>query len=302
MVTPTPRSANEFIEQQLDTRAEALMQVFGADVLGLSGGLVYGVDDFVRNVIESMKQKPQSYNKLVVVLTSIGGYIEVVQRIVDTFRHHYQVVDFVVPNYAYSAGTVLVMSGDAIHMNYYSRLGPIDPQVQTARGTSVSALGYLAKWDELLDKAVRGELTTVEAQLMIDGFDQAELYKYDQARELSIALLKEWLVKYKFKNWKVTQTRRRKVTKRMRSSRAVAIARKLNNPQTWHSHGYGISMEVLRRDLKLLIDDFDESPEVGTKVKDYHGLLDDYRRKRGDQGVLHTVGQYVPFTWGEASA
>jgi hypothetical protein len=301
MVRPTPRSANEFIEQQLDERAEALMQVFNADILGFSGGLIFGVDDFVRNVVESMRQKPGAHDKLVVVLTTVGGYIEVVQRIVDTFRHHYDIVDFVVPNYAFSAGTVLAMSGDAIHMNYYSRLGPIDPQVETARGRNVSALGYLAQWERLLQKAVDGTLTTVEAQLMIDGFDQAELYKYEQARDLSIALLKEWLVKYKFKNWHVTQTRKRRVTNRMRAGRAVAIARKLNNPQEWHSHGYGISMEVLRRDLRLLIDDFDEKPEVGTTVKDYHGLLDDYMTKRGDQGVLHTVGQYVPFTWREAS-
>lgn len=294
MVTPAPRSANEFIEQQLDARARALMQAFNADILGFSGLLLFGVDDFIRNAVESMRQKPEAYNKLVVVLTSVGGYIEVVQRIVDTFRHHYEIVDFVVPNSALSASTVLVMSGDAIHMNYYSRLGPIDPQVDTAKGR-VPALGYLVQWERLVKKARKGKLTTAEAQLMIDGFDQAELYQYEQARELSITLLKEWLAKYKFKNWHVTQTRKKKVTKKMRTDRAEEIARELNKTEKWHSHGYGISMEVLRRDLNLLIDDFDEDPEVGTRVKDYHSLLDDYMTKRGNAGVLHTVGQYVPF-------
>jgi hypothetical protein len=81
----------------------------------------------------------------------------------------------------------------------------------------------------------------------------------------------------------------------MRARRAVAIAKKLNEPEKWHSHGYGISMEVLRRDLNLLIDDFDENPDVGAKIKDYHSLLDDYMTKRGNTGVLHTVEQYVPF-------
>jgi len=51
------------------------------------------------------------------VLTTGGGSIEVVQRIVDVFRQHYTLVDFIVPNYAYSAGTVLAMSGDAIYMD-----------------------------------------------------------------------------------------------------------------------------------------------------------------------------------------
>jgi hypothetical protein len=81
----------------------------------------------------------------------------------------------------------------------------------------------------------------------------------------------------------------------MREDRAEQIARELNDPAKWHSHGYGISMEVLRRDLKLLVDDFDEKPELAAKIKDYDSLLNDYMAKRGSEGVLHTVGQYVPF-------
>lgn len=295
VVTPTPQTSNEFIEQQLDNRAQALTQEFDADILGFNGTLFLGVDDLVRKIVESMKQKPNLRRKLVVVLTTPGGYIEVVQRIVDTFRHHYEIVDFVVPNYALSAGTVLVMSGDAIHMNYYSRLGPIDPQVETPRGRAVSALGYLVQWERLLEKAKKGDLTTVEAQLMITGFDQGELYQFEQARELSITLLKEWLTKYKFKNWRVTETRKKKVTKKMRTDRAEEIARQLNTPDKWHSHSAGISMEVLRRDLNLLIDDFDGNPDVGAKIKDYHSLLDDYMLRRANKGVLHALGQYVPF-------
>lgn len=295
MVTPSPRNANEFIEQQLHERAKVLMQMFDADVLGFSCPLILGVDDAVRNVIENMRQQSKDRKKLVVVLTTFGGYTEVIQRVVDTFRHHYEIVDFVVPNYAFSAGTVLVMSGDAIHMNYYSRLGPIDPQVETAKGRMASAIGYLVQWERLVEKAQNGQLTTAEAQLMIDGFDQAELYLFEQARELSVTLLKEWLAKYKFKNWHVTETRKQKVTTGMREQRAEEIARELNNPAKWHSHGYGISMEVLRRELNLLIDDFDAKPDVAIAIKDYYSLLDDYMMKRGDNGVLHTVGQYVPF-------
>lgn len=295
MVTPIPRKANEFIEQQLDERARTLMDTFDADVLGFSGGLFVSVDDIVRAVVENMRQASAQRNRLIVVLTTMGGYIEVVQRIVDTLRHHWQIVEFVVPNYAYSGGTVLVMSGDAIHMNYYSRLGPIDPQLETKSGTPVSALGYLVQWERLLEKARNGTLTTAEAQLMIDGFDQGELYQYEQAKKLSIALLEEWLAKYKFKNWQVTESRKIAVTDEMRRQRAVEIATELSNTERWHLHGYGISMEVLRRDLNLLIDDFDADPQVGTKIKDYHGLLDDYMTKRDNKGVLHTVGHYVPF-------
>ena len=292
-----PQSANEFIEQQLDERATALgaPDAFDGDVMGFCGSLVIGVDDLIRTAVENMRQLPDHRDKLVVVLTTTGGYVEVVKRIAETLRHHYKTVDFIVPNHAYSGGTILVMSGDAIHMNYYSRLGPIDPQVETPGGKHVPALGYLIQWERLLEKAQQGKLTTVEASLMVDGFDQAELFQFEQARELSVELLKDWLATYKFKNWKRTETRKIPVDKKMRVQRAEEVARKLNKAEKWHVHGYGISMEVLRRDLKLKIEDFDENPVCGAKVKNYHGLLDDYMGRRGNQGVLHTVGHYVPF-------
>lgn len=139
-----------------------------------------------------------------------------------------------------------------------------------------------------------------EMQLMIDGFDQAELYKYEQERELSIAFLKEWLVKYKFKNWIITETRKKTVTPAMRKRRALAIANQLNDPQRWHTHGHGISMEVLRRDLKLIIDDFGANPDMRDKIRNYHSLLVDYMAKRSNMGVIHSIGTYLPFMREEA--
>lgn len=42
------------------------------------------------------------------------------------------------------------MSGDNIYMDYYSRLGPIDSQVQCRQGQMVPALGYLVQWERLV--------------------------------------------------------------------------------------------------------------------------------------------------------
>ncbi len=295
MASIIPRDANEFIEQQLDERLRCLEQTFDSDVLTFNGPLVFGVDDLIRNEIEKMRQNTQGRRTLTLILTTFGGYIEVVHRIVDTLRHHYEYVNFVVPNQAFSAGTVLVMSGDAIYMDYYSRLGPIDPQVETGKGQVVPALGYLIQWERLLKKAQGSELTMAEMQLMIDGFNQAELYKYEQERELSIAFLKEWLVKYKFKSWVITETRKETVTPEMREGRALAIANQLNDPQKWHTHGHGISMEVLRRDLKLIIDDFGANSKMRDGIRNYHSLLADYMTKRRNMGVIHTIGTYLPF-------
>ena len=89
------------------------MQIFA-----FRGPITNGIDDVLRFELENRTHKR---NRLCVLLTTNGGYIEIVHRIVDLMRHHYEVVEFVVPNYAYSAGTVLVMS-DEIRMDYYSGL------------------------------------------------------------------------------------------------------------------------------------------------------------------------------------
>jgi len=288
-------NANDFIERQLDRCIREIERVLDADALSFSGPLVFGVDDVFRAAVEEKRGESSGRNKLAVILTTGGGFIEVVQRIVDTLRRHYSVVDFVVPNYAYSAGTVLVMSGDAIRMDYYSRLGPIDPQVQSQTGrTTVPALGYLERYRDLIDKAAAGKITTAEMQVLM-GFDQGELYQYEQARELSIALLKEWLVKYKFKNWKITRTRKKKVTKQMKTARAAMIARNLNNTKKWHVHGYGISKDVLERDLNLQIDDFGQNADLSKCVRQYHDLLSDYMSKLRQSGVVHFADHYRPF-------
>lgn len=298
MTNKTPLTANEFIELQLDERAKDLEGTLESDVLAIMGEILSGVDSFIRDVVEE-RHSSSNRDKLTVILTTAGGYIELVQRIVDTLRHHYNIVDFIVPDYALSAGTVLVMSGDTIYMDYYSRLGPIDPQVQSSTGRAVSALGYLKQWERLIESANDGTITLAEVQLMINGFDQADLYHYEQARELSVSLLEEWLVKYKFKNWQTTKTRGIAVTDDLRRERANDIANKLNETERWHVHTRGISIQELRNDLNLIIDDFGESPELSKKIRNYHGLLDDYRSKMGHQGVIHTAGIYKPYVWSE---
>jgi len=286
-------NANVIIVEQLTERVKALETATDGDVIVVCAPMRFGVDAVIRDAIEGLKKHKR---KLTVVLETEGGYIEVVQRIAQTFRRFYRTVEFLVPNYAYSAGTVLVMCGDAIHMDYFSVLGPIDPQLPKD-DRMVPALGYLEQYKRLIEKSGRGELTTAELAYLINRFDPAELYMYEQARELSISLLKEWLVKYKFKNWRKTNTRKLKVTKAMKAKRAEEIGNALNKIDKWNSHGRGIHMGILRRDLKLIIEDFGKNAELNSAVKDYHKLLLDYRSTVQHQYVVQTREQYLPLRW-----
>jgi hypothetical protein len=283
-----PQRANDIIEHQLSERIGALGVLLESDVVALYGPIGATVDTVMRDVIEELHGRTRR-RALTVLLTTDGGSIEVVQRIVAILRYHYEHVTFVVPDYAYSVGTILVMSGDVVYMDYFARLGPIDPQVELGQGQVVPALGYLIQYERLRQKARDGSLTRAETELMINGFDQAALFKYEQARELSVTLLREWLVKYKF------QAGDGVIPTEMMRERAETIARELNQPERWHAHGSGISMDVLRRELEIEIEDFATKPELDATIKSYHSLLSDYMAVRGDQGVVHAPGQYVRF-------
>lgn len=283
-------NSNLLIEQQLSKRAVALERKLGTDVVFFEGPLIQGIDRYLRDAVEKVTDRKL---KLCVILETPGGYIEVVQRIVELFRYHYSLVCFIVPNIAYSAGTVLVMSGDEIYMDYFSRLGPIDPQVEMD-GKLVPALGYLIQYDRLIKKSQDRNLTTAELTYLVQNFNPALLYKYEQARELSITLLKEWLVNYKFKNWDKTETRKKPVTIRMKKARANSIAKKLNKTEYWHTHSRGISIETLRDELDLKILDFGDDPSLKEHIRGYFDLLQDYMVRRGHLAVVHSKHIYLP--------
>lgn len=198
-------------------------------------------------------------------------------------RKHYDEVNFIVPDYAYSAGTIFCMSGDSIHMDYFSVLGPIDPQVQNKEGRWVAALGYLDKINELIVKAQDNTLTQAEFIILKD-FDLAELRGYEQAKDLTIALLEKWLVKYKFKNWNSHRTNPglsgQEVTEEQKIQRAKEIASHLSDNNKWKSHGRPIDIEALK-ELRLEIEDYSNNPTRRTLIRDYYELVSDYVLNRG---------------------
>lgn len=191
-------ASNEYVEAELCNRLKSLEDCIASDIIVCIHPIMQPFDDFIRNSVEDIKDKRDN---LLVVLETDGGSIETTERISDVFRHHYSGgdVSFLVPNFAMSAGTVLVMSGDKIYMDYYSVLGPIDPQIVGNNGHFVPGLGYLEKYKQLVAKSARGGLSQAELAFLLDKFDPGQLHRLEQAREHSVDLLKKWLVERKFK-------------------------------------------------------------------------------------------------------
>lgn len=277
------------IHKLLNERIVDLEAHFDADVLTYFGPFEGG-ENFFLKVVEEIGTDPNKKDKIYIVLTTGGGSAGVVERFVNILRNHYDEVNFIVPDYAYSAGTIFCMSGDSIHMDYFSVLGPIDPQIQNREGKLVAALGYLDKINELLGKAQSNTLTQAEFMILKD-FDLAELRGYEQAKDLTIDLLEKWLVKFKFKNWNTHRTDPAKlgqpVTDEEKVARAKEIADHLSNNNKWKSHGRPINIEALR-ELRLEIDDYSNNDDRRTLIRDYYELVSDYVLSRGFRNFVHT--------------
>ena len=243
--------------------------------------------------------KGDEKSKLIVMLETSGGTIEVTERIARVFRHHYDIVEFIVPNHAYSAGTVLVMSGDEIHMDYYSVLGPIDPQIEAGDGSRVSGVGHLTKFNELCDRINKSpNIPGMHAELafLLAKFDPAVLSSIEQATEYSKSLVEQWLPKYKFKDWEITDSSNEPVTDAMLQKRARTIADTLGNTDRWHSHGRGISREELvSEEIKLKICDFGDDEQKAVAIREYYNSLKRYMLKTGSHAIIHT--QINTYTW-----
>ncbi len=282
IVSPIDDSSRKAMEKALSE----LERILNADVLVYYGELIDGVEANVKQIVERICFDGQKHDELSVLLTTPGGSLNPVKRIVNIFRNFYKEVNFIIPDYAYSAGTVMCCSGDKIYMDYYSVLGPIDPQVRNKDGKFVAALGYLDKINELIEKAKRNELTNAEFIILKD-FDLAELRAYEQARDLAVDLLVEWLPKYKFKNWKVHSSSQNPVTEEEKKQRAIEIAQNLSDNKEWKSHGRPISRVELGR-LKLQIDKLEDNPEAYKAVTAYHELMTDYVQKYNIPRFIHT--------------
>jgi hypothetical protein len=267
-----------------------------ADVVTIVTPMAPPWDDVVRLAIEELAEQAseggEPLPKLAVVLETGGGYIETVERMVRAMRQHYSEVVFIIPNYAYSAGTVLALSGDDILMDYHSVLGPIDPQYSASGGDYVPGMGYLAKYKELvhtINTASDAGNVRAEISYLIEKFDPAKLFHIEQAIEHSKSLLKEWLPKYKFKNWNSRDTSGVQVTDANKQERANEIAEILGDAQRWHSHGRGITCDdLVSEEIKLKITNYGTDVDLKRSIRNYHNLLVDYMGKKSWPAAIHT--------------
>lgn len=278
------------LKDTLNERLARLEQHFDADCAFFFGEIHPYLIRVFRDFIERLPGDEPRRPRLVLFLNTPGGSAETVEKIVELIRFHYSELYIVVPDFAMSAGTILSMAADKIFMDYSSSLGPIDPQVFNGKEW-VPALGYLDKVSDLLEKAKKNELTNAEF-LILQSLDLALLRRYEQARDLTVTLLKNWLVEYKFKDWATHETDPEKVgqpvTAEEKRTRAEEIARALGDNKLWHSHGRLIGPGTLRSVLKLRVDEYSEDLPLRQLIRSYNDLLTEYIARQQMKLFMHS--------------
>ena len=135
---------SEYLDQELNfqqvtaerkAQLKKISEIRGRDVLALVADLNKG--EYAPISIEYLDLLPlqdQLQNlkndKLDLILETPGGSGEIAEDIVHLLRQKYTDISVIVPGYAKSAGTMIVMSADEILMGKASALGPIDAQIQ----------------------------------------------------------------------------------------------------------------------------------------------------------------------------
>jgi hypothetical protein len=281
---------DETVKTAVTDRLQQVETHLDGDVAFFYGSIDVSVMRVFRDFVERMAAaKPSGRNRLIFFLNTPGGSAEAAEKMVEIVRHHYAEVFFVIPDVAFSAGTILCMSGDRIYMDYSSSLGPIDPQVWNGKDW-VPALGYLDKVEGLLKKAADETLTNAEF-LILQNQDLALLARYEQARDLTVTLLKKWLVEFKFRDWTEHRTdpakKGQRVTDEEKQDRAEQIARMLGDNKLWHSHGRMIGPATLTQILRLEINDYSSDNTLRPLIRSYNDLLTDYIARGGFSLFMH---------------
>ena len=277
---PTASSIRSLLNQDL----RMLEDILQADALTIFGPIRPGLENIIRKCVEKFRYRR---SRIAIILDTVGGVVEGVERMVTIIRHHYDEVDFLIPDRAMSAGTVFVMAGDRIFMNYFSCLGPIDPQIVKNRRL-VPAMSYLNQYQRLHERAESGQLNTAEL-ILLNNFDPGELYQFEQARLLSQDLLTEWLSTYKFRSWDIHSSTGNPVTSEERRQRAEEIANVLGDYERWRSHGRAISRDTLVSDpIRLRIEKIEDNTVLLYELNNYVERLEYYMQRYGHGLFVHT--------------
>jgi len=134
-----------------------------------------------------------------------GGDIDAAEKLISMLRNRVGTAQLrvVVPDYAKSAGTLMVLGADRVVMSDTSELGPIDPQVVLADGNGNriphSVQCYLDAYDEHT-QTLNHDPDNTSAQIMMAKLDPATVKLFEAVRARAREFAEDQLKKGMFRN------------------------------------------------------------------------------------------------------
>ena len=161
------------------------------------------------------------------LLHTIGGSTDVAEKLMGMIRSRVGTARLrvIVPDFAKSAGTLMVLGADSVVMSDMSELGPIDPQIRLSDGWQ-PVQNYLDAY-EAHAKILRNDPENIAARIMLERLDPAVLKlcetAVNRARQAAETLLRGGMFRNSG-NWSLTVS-------------------ELLDTARWLSHGQMISWE-----------------------------------------------------------
>ena len=140
----------------------------------------------------------QDFSKnLLLILHTPGGMAEAAQTIVDYLRSRFSGIDFLVPTFAMSAGTMIALGCDRIIMGRQSQLGPTDPQLIVG-DRPFSAHSIVEQFEEAKGQISGNPLLAHAWAPVLRSFGPALLQEARKSISYGQTLVQDWLQKYMF--------------------------------------------------------------------------------------------------------
>ena len=134
---------------------------------------------------------------LLLILHTPGGMGEAAQTIVDFLRSKYSDIDFLVPTYAMSAGTMIALGCDRIIMGRQGQLGPTDPQLIVGN-RPFSAHSIVGQFEEAKREIAGNPVLAHAWAPVLRSFGPALLQEARKSISYGQTLVQDWLQKFMF--------------------------------------------------------------------------------------------------------
>jgi hypothetical protein len=148
------------------------------------------IDGFT-DLVESV---PENEKAIDVLVHSPGGSPEATERIVRLLRSRFDNVCFLIPHSAYSAATMLALSGNEVLLHPSASLGPIDPQIN-----GIPARSIRRGFDNVRELLQKEGPEALPAYIpLIEKYSLELLEICNDHEELSKELVTDWLKNFMF--------------------------------------------------------------------------------------------------------